>query len=137
MGLSGKRPQGLGITDGRFAPVGWKPNHVSTQAEPSDKQHYIKVIEFEPGEDPLDVWERLVAAVKALPRAKVVKEKRDYVHLEVSSLILGFVDDLEIYLPPPMLCIHVRSAARLGIRDFDVNRKRVEALREAVKRKPA
>jgi uncharacterized protein (DUF1499 family) len=136
MGIfAGKRPATLGITDGRFAPTHWRPNHVSSQADPADKKHYVKAFEFVPGEDPLDVWERLVAAVKALPKAKLIKENRDYLHIEVASPLLGFVDDLEIYLPPPMLCIHVRSGARLGVRDFDVNRKRVEALREQIKSK--
>jgi uncharacterized protein (DUF1499 family) len=131
--LSGKCPDGLGIKDGRLAPTHWKPNHVSSQADPADKKHYVKAFEFQPGEDPLDVWERLVNAVKTLPNSKVVKEQRDYVHVEVASKLLGFVDDLEIYLPPPMLCIHVRSGARLGVRDFEINRKRVEALRELIK----
>jgi uncharacterized protein (DUF1499 family) len=96
--------------------------------------HYVKAFEFEPGEDPLDVWERLVQAIKALPRATVVRETQTYLHAEVSTPKLGFVDDLEIYLPPPMSCIHIRSAARLGIRDFGVNRARVDFLREQLTR---
>jgi uncharacterized protein (DUF1499 family) len=132
--LAGKRPEGLGVKDSRLAPTHWKPNHVSSQADPADKKHYVKAFEFQSGVDPLDVWERLIAAVKALPKATVLTERRDYLHVEIASAHLGFVDDLEIYLPPPMLCIHVRSGARLGVRDFGVNRKRVEALREQIKK---
>lgn len=43
--------------------------------------------------------------------------------------VLGFVDDLELLAVPDERVIHVRSASRLGYRDFEVNRKRVERLR--------
>jgi uncharacterized protein (DUF1499 family) len=133
MGIfTGNRPATLGVKDGRFAPVGWKPNHVCSQAEPTDKIHYVKAFEVQPKEDPLDIWEALVAHIKSLPRCTIIVEKRNYVHAEFTSARLGFVDDLELYLPPPMACIHVRSAARIGVRDFGINRARVEAIRKAV-----
>jgi uncharacterized protein (DUF1499 family) len=127
--LAGARPGDLGVRDGRLRAVHWKPNHVSSQATPSDKTHYIKAIDIPTSADPLDVWEALIEAIRGLPHCNIVTEKRDYVHAEVKTAVLGFVDDLEIYLPPPMACIHIRSGARLGVRDFGVNRKRVEALR--------
>ncbi len=133
MGLfTGQRPVNLGVKDGRLAPVHWKPNHVSSQAEPTDKLHYVRAFEVQPGEDLLDVWETLEDEIKKLARCTIVKTSTNYLHAEISSARFGFVDDLEIYLPPPMACIHIRSAARIGVRDFGVNRKRVEALREKV-----
>jgi uncharacterized protein (DUF1499 family) len=42
---------------------------------------------------------------------------------------MGYVDDVEFALDEKSGTIQVRSASRLGIRDFDVNRKRVEAIR--------
>ena len=42
---------------------------------------------------------------------------------------MGYVDDVELALDAAAGVIHVRSAARLGVRDFGVNRARVEALR--------
>jgi uncharacterized protein (DUF1499 family) len=39
------------------------------------------------------------------------------------------VDDVEFYFDGKAGLIHVRSASRLGRRDFGVNRARVEALR--------
>ena len=44
---------------------------------------------------------------------------------------MGFVDDLELQVDPTARVIHVRSASRLGHRDFGVNRARVESLRAA------
>jgi uncharacterized protein (DUF1499 family) len=49
----------------------------------------------------------------------------------------GFVDDLELHLRPQENAIAVRSAARLGYSDFGVNRRRVENLRNAVRRRGA
>ncbi len=42
---------------------------------------------------------------------------------------MGYVDDVEFAFDPQAGVLHVRSASRLGRRDFDVNRERVEALR--------
>ncbi len=42
---------------------------------------------------------------------------------------LRFVDDLELAVETQAGVIHVRSASRLGRRDFGVNRKRVEEIR--------
>jgi hypothetical protein len=46
---------------------------------------------------------------------------------EFSTPLLGFTDDVELYSDGKVL--HVRSSSRLGVRDFNVNRKRVESLR--------
>jgi uncharacterized protein (DUF1499 family) len=45
--------------------------------------------------------------------------------------MIGFVDDLELQVDAAAQVIHVRSASRLGRRDFGVNRARIEALRAA------
>ena len=42
---------------------------------------------------------------------------------------MGYVDDVEFALDEKAGVIHVRSASRLGIRDMDVNRKRIESIR--------
>ena len=42
---------------------------------------------------------------------------------------MGFVDDAEFALDASARVIHAKSAARLGVRDFGVNRKRIEAIR--------
>ena len=55
-----------------------------------------------------------------------------YLHVEFASKGLGFVDDAEFALDAAARVIHVKSAARLGIRDFSVNRDRVEAIRAAL-----
>jgi uncharacterized protein (DUF1499 family) len=44
------------------------------------------------------------------------------------------VDDVEFQLVPEERLMHVRSASRVGYWDLGVNRRRVERLREALKR---
>ena len=65
------------------------------------------------------------------PGARIVTRKPDYVHAEFQSRMIGFVDDLELQVDAAAQVIHVRSASRLGRRDFGVNRARIEALRAA------
>ena len=47
------------------------------------------------------------------------------------AAVFGFVDDVELALEPRTQTFAVRSAARLGYGDFGVNRKRIEAIRNA------
>ncbi|HEU4441500.1 MAG TPA: DUF1499 domain-containing protein, partial [Burkholderiales bacterium] len=51
-------------------------------------------------------------------------------YAEFRTPILRFVDDVEFLKAGDLL--HVRSASRLGRRDFKANRKRVEQLRALI-----
>ncbi len=62
-----------------------------------------------------------------MPGASVIEEKPGYLYAEFRTRLLRFVDDVEFLLGEGV--IHVRSASRLGRRDFGVNRKRIESLR--------
>ena len=55
-----------------------------------------------------------------------------YLHIEVHSAVMRFVDDTEFELRADDGIIAVRSAARTGIGDSGVNRKRVERIRKAL-----
>ncbi|KAL9142083.1 hypothetical protein ABFS82_14G145500 [Erythranthe guttata] len=67
---------------------------------------------------------------------KITEKRDDYVRVEYESPILGFVDDVEFWFAPGKKSIvQYRSASRLGNFDFDVNRKRIKALREALEKK--
>jgi uncharacterized protein (DUF1499 family) len=45
---------------------------------------------------------------------------------------MRYVDDVEFFYDDKAGVIHVRSASRLGRRDFGVNRKRIEELRSLI-----
>jgi len=72
---------------------------------------------------------RLRAITAALPGATVVNERSDYLHVAFRSRWLGFVDDAEFWVDPGAGVVQVRSAARVGQRDFGINRARVELIR--------
>ncbi|MEO8384484.1 MAG: DUF1499 domain-containing protein [Betaproteobacteria bacterium] len=128
MGLfAGSRPANLGFNAGKFAACGWKPNCVSSTAERSDQQHYIAPFSY--ASSGVDAWNKLLALIKGMPRTTVVTANGNYISVEFKSAGMGFVDDIEFALDEKAGVIHVRSASRLGIRDFDVNRKRVESIR--------
>jgi uncharacterized protein (DUF1499 family) len=126
--FSFRRPKNLGATGGRLAPCRRSPNCVSSQADPADKQHYIAPI----------AWRGSIAelrrALEALPLVRIVNEQHGYLYAEFRTPILRFVDDVEFLKEGELL--HVRSASRLGRRDFGANRSRVEQLRAYLTRSP-
>jgi uncharacterized protein (DUF1499 family) len=124
--LSG-RPTNLGVKDGKLAPCPAKPNCVSTQAE--DAGHKIEPIRFTGAA--ADAMAKLKQAIATLPRAAIATETADYLHVECTSLIFRFVDDVEFWIDEPNRTIHFRSASRVGHGDLGVNRKRMEAIRQA------
>jgi uncharacterized protein (DUF1499 family) len=70
-----------------------------------------------------------------MDRTRLVEERDDYWHVEFTTLIMRYVDDVEFRFDPKEPAIQVRSASRVGYSDLGVNRKRVEAIRAAFGRK--
>lgn len=101
------------------------PNCVCSEA--SDAAHRIEPFRFTG--DPQAAWVQLHEALRTLPRLRIVTLSDDYLHAEVRTRLLRFVDDLEFLLAPAEGCIHVRSASRVGYSDLGANRRRVESLR--------
>lgn len=127
---SWKRPDNLGLRDGRLAPCRRTPNCVSSQADPADRRHYIAPLAFQgPAAAAMAALHKIV---EAAPGARILRATQDYLYAEYRSRVMRFVDDVELALDAAQGVIHVRSAARVGIRDFGVNRARVEALRAAL-----
>lgn len=125
-----RRPRNLGVIGGRLSPCRRTPNCVSSQADPADKEHYIAPIAFLGG----DAIAAVRKAVESMPRARVISADSHYLYAEFRSALLGYVDDVEFHYDGSV--IHVRSASRLGRRDFGVNRARVEELRKRIKPSP-
>lgn len=125
--FAGKRPDYLGVKDGNLPRIKRTPNNVSSQADPSDSEHSIAPIRFKGSA--VEAMAAVRKAVESMERATVVRHEGNYVYAEFKSKLLGFVDDVEFTHDEKAGVIHVRSASRLGRRDFGVNRARVEALR--------
>ena len=120
-----KRPTNLGVKNGRLTACPAAPNCVCTQAD--DAEHRIDAIRYVGNK--ADAIAKLKRAIATLPRTTIVAESADYLHVECTSLIFRFVDDVEFWIDEPNLTIHFRSASRVGRSDFGVNRRRMEALR--------
>jgi uncharacterized protein (DUF1499 family) len=131
--FAGKRPDYLGVKDGRLARPRSTPNCVSSQADPADAGHHIAPIAFKGS-----AHEAIAAARKAvesMPRASVIRHEGNYLYAEFKSKLMGYVDDVEFTHDATAGVLHVRSASRLGRRDYGVNRARVEDLRARIERR--
>ena len=73
-------------------------------------------------------YEKVKSIVKNFPRTEIVELDGDYLHAEVTSRIMKYVDDLEISFLPENSNLIIRSESRVGDGDFGVNRKRVDSL---------
>lgn len=138
--LAGRQPVDLGVSNGRLKPPSPTPNSVSSQAVlyPSHPQRAYAAI------DPLPLkssgatasLQVLTKVLQSLPGMTVVEQKPDYVYAQSRSRWLKFVDDMEFWVNADNGMIEVRSASRLGRKDFGVNRQRVESIRLAYLNQP-
>ena len=136
--LGGQRPE-LGVVDGRLQPPSPTPNSVSSQTHlhPGHPQAAYAAV------DPLPLKAAgtaaslrvLVDVLQAMPGVTVVEQKDNYLRAQAQTRWLKFIDDLEFWIDPQVnpqqARIEVRSASRLGRKDFGVNRARLEAIRNA------
>lgn len=128
--FSWKRPDNLGLHDGKLAACKRTPNCVSSQADPADAVHYVPPIPFSGNSQEAIAEAR--ATVEGMDRVRVIREMPGYLYVEFRSRLMRFVDDLEFVFDENAQLLHVRSASRLGRRDFGVNRARVEAIRSTL-----
>lgn len=136
--LRGEAPSDLGVNHGRLKALSSTPNCVSSQAElyPGHAQQaYAQIASFplKPG-----VTGATEASLTALTRAlqgmdgvSIVEQAPGYVRAQAQTRWLKFTDDLEFWINPERQVIELRSASRLGRKDFSANRIRIEALRAA------
>ena len=73
-------------------------------------------------------YEKVKTIVENSPRTIIVESDGDYLHAEVTSRIMKYVDDLEISFLPEKNNLLIRSESRVGEGDFGVNRKRVDLI---------
>ena len=123
--FAGKRPNNLGVRDGKLAPCPSTPNCVCSQSE--DAGHKIEPLTYK--STPEVAFTQLKQAIASQPRTKIITQSPNYLYAEFTSAIMKFVDDVEFYLDEDAKVIHVRSASRLGQSDLGVNRKRIETIR--------
>lgn len=129
-----RKPANLGVVDGRLGDCpATADNCVCTQA--SDPDHRIEPLPFQG--TPEEAMNRLSAIIATMPRAEIVTNSGGYMHVEFTSLMFRFVDDVEFLVDPAAKVIHFRSASRVGRSDLGVNRRRMEEIRRKFAGEPA
>lgn len=130
--LHGQAPADLGVSDGRLKPPSSSDNSVSSQAGlwPGHPRREAAAVAPLPlvGDGPATM-RRLRDVVAAMPDARIVGFEGDYLRAEFTTPLMKFTDDAEFWLDREAGMVQVRSASRLGERDFGANRQRVEAIR--------
>ena len=116
---AGEPPQNIGVRDGRLSPCPESPNCVSSFE--SDEEHSIAALDA--------TLAQIQRVVLALDEANIVEQSSDYMYVEFTSRLMGYVDDVVFLYDSASNQTHVRSASRLGYSDLGANRKRIEAIR--------
>ena len=77
-------------------------------------------------ENPFEVIQSII---EITPRTEIVELNQDYLHAEVTSKWMKYVDDIEISYSPGLKILLIRSESRVGESDLGVNRKRVDLIK--------
>lgn len=109
----------------RLKPCPDSPNCVSSLS--SDPRHAIAPITFSGSAS--QARQKLLEVIRSMPRGEVVLEEGLYLHVEFTSGVFRFVDDVEFFIDEEQGLIQARSASRVGYWDLGVNRKRIEEIR--------
>jgi uncharacterized protein (DUF1499 family) len=117
-----------GLVDNRFAACPNSPNCVSSDA--TDDAHRVQPYRLTV--PPKKAWHGLQNVVAAQARVRLIEVTDSYLHIEVRSAVMQFIDDTEFNLRAGEGIIAVRSAARTGHSDSGVNRDRIERIRQAL-----
>jgi uncharacterized protein (DUF1499 family) len=130
--LKGKAPTDIGIKDGLLKRPSKTPNSVSSQAKLHANHPQMDYAQIDPlvyTGDGEKAMAKVAAILGTMPRTTIVTQEADYLYAQCTTSILKFTDDVEFWLDRKAGMIQVRSASRLGRKDFNVNRARVEAIR--------
>ncbi len=100
------------------------PNCISSQADPSDSQHYMAPLDVDsPAEDVLDAVQAVLDESSA---ARIKGRSGNRIDSIFTTRIFRFKDDVSFLVEDGKL--HFRSASRIGHSDLGANRKRIAAL---------
>lgn len=127
LGIQSRGGQAPGMAGSRLKPCGEQPNCVASGVA-SNSDHAVAPLRIQPGQSDA-AWIRLVEVIVAT--GGVVQENAPpYLAATFTSKIFGFVDDFECLIDRDAGVIDVRAAARVGYSDMNVNRQRVEQIRQ-------
>lgn len=130
--FSGKPPTNIGVRDGKLKPPAKTPNSVSSQADlwpEAPLKDEARIAPIAVRGDGKTTLADIATVIENLPGSRIVERRDDYLYAQFTTPLLRFVDDVEFWFDPAAGVVHVRSASRVGRKDFGVNRARVESIR--------
>ncbi len=130
-GCGGSVPKDLGVKNDRLADCPPSPNCVSSRS--LDAGHAVDPLTY--STDAVSAMSALKDIIAHMKRTHIRTETKRYLHVEFTSALFRFVDDVEFLIDEQTRTIHVRSASRIGHSDLGANRKRVELIRTLWHRK--
>ncbi|MFW7377400.1 MAG: DUF1499 domain-containing protein [Oligoflexus sp.] len=136
--VAGHMPEGLGLSEAGLHPCPnlplsrWHENSNCVSSLDVGTDYYIEPISFHSDVES-EALQKIARAINEHPQIDVQVLTENYMHFEWSSQLFGFIDDVELWWRPELHRIEVRSAARLGNRDFGANRHHVAWLRAVLK----
>ena len=74
-------------------------------------------------------FQEIKQIIENTPRSEIVQIDNDYLHAEVTSKWMKYVDDLEVSFAPESNKLLIRSESRVGDSDLGVNQKRVDLIK--------
>jgi uncharacterized protein (DUF1499 family) len=133
--FSGRAPSNLGVSGGKLKPPSKTPNSVTSQADlwpDATQREYARIAPIAVAGDGKTTIAKIAQVVENLPGARIVEHRDDYLYAQFTTAMLRFVDDVEFWFDPAANVVQVRSASRIGRKDFGVNRARIENIRARV-----
>lgn len=79
-----------------------------------------------------EIKDAIKKALETFENYKIITEGENYYHIEFTSKIFRFTDDLELVILEKEQLIHCRSASRIGWSDLGANKARVKKLFSAI-----
>lgn len=110
----------IGVVQGKLRDCPGTPNCVCTEANRKDQK--IARVQLADEKDFQRIEEILIGQMGG----RLEKKTADYLHVEFTSKLLGFVDDFEVLWDRENQQLQIRSASRIGRSDLGANRKRIQ-----------
>ncbi len=129
LSASSRKQPDLGLLNGQLRVCPATPNCVSSERQ--DTGAYVEPLMVSTAVD--DGWITLWKDAKKTiveSGGNIVTEGDGYLHATFETMLLRYVDDVELRLDKNKRLIHMRSASRVGRSDMGANRVRVEKIRK-------
>ena len=135
--FTGKAPTNIGVRDGKLKPPAKTPNSVTSQADlwpDAPRKDDARIAPIALQGDGKATIASIAKVIEDLPASHIVERRDDYLYAQFTTALMRFTDDVEFWFDPAAGVIQVRSASRVGRKDFGVNRARIENIRERLGR---